>query len=195
MSTTAEAAGRLVTASRRRPSRAWYWVAVAAVLLGVAAGATWGALATLRTHDRAEELTRTSLPGRLAVAATAGTSKLVFFEGEGKPSPEALGLSVTGPDGSRVPVQTYDLRMEYEIAGWMGTPVASFSAPGTGTYTVSARSSYGGGDISVGDNFLRAQVVNLIGALALIWLSITAGLVIVVVVIVRRSRPVTTQMP
>ena len=188
MSSTVETIGRFVPRTRRRPSRAWYWVAAAIVLLGVAAGIAWGTLATLRAHEQAQDLPRTGLPGRLEVRATAGDSTLVFFEGEGKPSPEDLGLTVTGPDGSQVPVRPYDVRMEYEIAGWTGTPVASFSAPSTGTYSIAAQKSSRAGDISVGDNFLRAQVVDIVGALALIGASITLGLVIVVVIILRRSQ-------
>jgi hypothetical protein len=187
MSSTAETMGHFTATTRRRPSKTWYWAAAAIVLLGVAAGLAWGTLATLRTHERAQVLPRVGLPGRLEIRATAGTSTLIFFEGEGKPSPEDLGLTVTGPDGSEVPVRPYDLRMEYEIAGWTGTPVASFSPSSTGTYTVAAQTS-GAGDISVGDNFVRAQAVNIVGALALIGSSITLGLAIVVVVIVKRSQ-------
>ena len=188
MSSTAETMGRFTARTRRRPSRAWYGVGAAIVLLGVAAGIAWGTLATLRTHERAQGLPRTGLPGRLEVRAAAGTSRLIFFEGEGKPSPEDLGLSVTGPDGSKVPVRPYDLRMDYEIAGWTGTPVASFSASSTGTYAVAAQKS-GAGDIAVGDNFVRAQAVTVVGALALIGASITLGLVTVGVIIVKRSQP------
>ena len=193
MSSTVETLGRYTTRARRRPSRAWYWVAAAVVLLGVAAGITWGALATLRTHERAQDLPRTGLPGRLEVQAAAGTNPLIFFEGESKPSPEDLGLTVTGPDGSQVPVQAYDLRMVYEIAGWTGTPVASFSAPRSGAYTVAARKTFREGGISVGDNFVWALAGNIVGALALIGASITLGLVIAVVIIVKRSPPSTAE--
>jgi hypothetical protein len=190
MSSTAETMGRLAARTRRRPSKAWYWVAAAIVLLGVSTGVAWGALTTLRTHERAQDLPRTGLPGRLEVRAVGGTSTLIFFEGEGKPSPEDLGLTVTGPDGSPVTVRPYDLGMEYEIAGCTGTPVASFSASSAGTYTVTAQKPSGAGAISVGDNFVRAQAVNIVGALALIAASITLGLVIVAVAIVKRSQHV-----
>jgi hypothetical protein len=188
MSSTAETMGRLTAGTRRRPSKAWYWTAAAIVLLGVSAGVAWGALATLRAHERAQDLPRTAIPGRLEVSAVGGTSTLIFFEGEGKPSPEDLSLTVTGPDGSPVTVRPYDLRMEYEIARWTGTPVASFSASSTGTYSVAAQKSSGAGDISAGDNFVRAQALNIVGAVALIGASITLGLVIVAVIIVKRSQ-------
>src|SRR5512140_2226155 len=118
MSTTAATMGLSRSRNRSRPSKAWYWVALATALVGIAAAVTWGTLATLRTHDHAADLPRTDLPGRLQVAAAAGTSTLVFFEGEGRPSPEALGLTVAAPDGSLVPLKPYRLRMDYEIAGW-----------------------------------------------------------------------------
>jgi hypothetical protein len=187
MSSTAETMGRYGARTRRRPSHAWYWVAAAVVLLGVAAGVAWGTVATLHTHQQAQDLPRTGLPGRLEVATTAGTSTIIFFEGEGKPSPAELGLTVTGPNGSQVPVRPYDLRMDYEIGGWTGTPVASFSAPDTGTYVVAAQKTSGAGEIAAGANFVRAQALNIVGALALISASIALGLVMVVVTIVRRS--------
>ena len=53
---------------------------------------------------------------------------------------------------------------------------------------MSAEDSHRGGDISVGDNFVRTQVVGIVGALALIEASVVIGLGIVIVVAVKRSR-------
>jgi hypothetical protein len=188
MSSTVGTMGSFTTRASRRPSRAWYGAAAAIILVGLAAGIAWGALATLRTHERAQDLLRTDIPGRLEVQAADGTSMLVFFEGDGKPSPEDLGLTVTGPGGSQVAVQPYDLRMEYEIAGWTGTPIASFSASRAGTYTVAAHRASREGDISIGDDFVRVQALNIVAALGLVGASITLGLAIILVTIVKRSR-------
>jgi hypothetical protein len=187
MSSTAETMGRVTTRSRRVPSKAWYWLAAVVVLLGIGCGVTWGVVSTVRTHDRAQSLPRMDAPGRLQVPVEAGTSRLIFFEGEGKPSPEAMGITVTAPDGSSVPVKPYDLLMQYEIAGWVGAPIASFSAPTAGMYTISAKKAYHQGRISVGDNFVRTQAIDIVGALALIAACNVAGLVIVIVVAVKRS--------
>ena len=85
-------------------------------------------------------------------------------------------------------VQPYHALVTYEIAGWVGTPVASFSAIGGGAYTVSAQKAYGEGGLSVGENFIRTQAIDIVGALALIAASLVAGIVIVIVVAVKRSR-------
>ena len=187
MSSTAGTIGRVATRSTRVPSKRWYWLAALVVFLGIGCGVTWGVVSTVRTHDRALSLPRTDVPGSLTVAVRSGASQLIFFEGVGKPSPEAMGLAVTAPDGSPVPVKPYDLLMQYEVAGWVGAPVASFSAPTGGTYTISAKTPYHQGRISAGDNFVRSQAINIVGALALIAASVLAGLAIVAVVAVKRS--------
>lgn len=191
MSATAAAARR--TSARRRPSRAWYWLVVALVLLGVTAGVTWGAVATLRTHERAQALPRTGTPGRLEVTADRGTDVLVYFEGPGRPACDALGLTVTGPGGAPTTVRPYDLRMYYEIAGWSGTPIASFSAPRSGSYIVTAKNGHGAGAISAGDDFVRAHAVSLAGAFVLVATSVVIGVMILVVLVVLRS--VTRDLP
>jgi hypothetical protein len=188
LSSTALIVGRVAVRSGKSPSKAWYWLAAAVVLLGVGCGVTWGVVSTMRAHDQATALPRTTLPGRLEVSAQAGSSRLIFFEGGSKPDPQVLRLSVTAPDGSPVLVRRYDLRMDYEIAGWVGTPVASFSAPVSGTYVVSADNAYRDGRISVGSNFVRTQAIDMVGALLLIASSVIVGLVIVLVVAVKRSR-------
>jgi hypothetical protein len=187
---TAEARGVIATRSRRVPSKALYWVAAVLLLLGMGGGVTWGVRGTVRTHDQARSLPRTSVPGDLHVSLEGRTSRLIFFEGGGKPSPEELGLTVTAPDGSSVPVRAYDLFMRYEIAGWAGAPIASFSAPASGSYTVSATTPGRTGRISVGDDFVRRQAIDVAGALALIGVTAIASLVIVVVVAARRASAV-----
>lgn len=188
MSSTAETMGRIATRSRSGPSRTWYWLAAAIVLLGVGCGVTWGVLSTMHARDTGESLPRSNVPGKLDVPLAAGAGRLIYFEGEGRPSPAALGLNVLAPDGSSVRVEPYDAIMKYDIAGWVGTPIASFSAPVSGKYVVSAPKPYGEGHISVGDNFVHGQAISIIGALALIAGSLVVGILIVVVVATKRSR-------
>jgi hypothetical protein len=188
MGSTAETIGRYATRSRRVPSRIWYWVAAAVVVLGIGGGVVWGVVSTVRTHDLAESLPRTDAPGTVETYVGSGGSQLIYFEGEGRPGPDALGLSVLAPDGSSVRVEPYDAIMKYDIAGWVGTPIASFSAQTAGTYTVLAESGYHEGRISAGDNFIRTQAIDIVGALALIAASLVAGTLIVIVVAVKRSR-------
>ena len=188
MGSTAETIGSYATMSRRVPSRIWYWVAAAVVVLSIGGGVAWGVVSTVRTHDVAESLPRTDAPGTVETYVGSGGSQLIYFEGEGRPSPDALGLSVLAPDGSSVRVEPYDAIMKYDIAGWVGTPIASFSAQTAGTYTVLAERAFNEGRISAGDNFVRTQAINVVGALALIAVGLVAGILIVVVVAVKRSR-------
>ncbi len=183
------AVGTLTRVSTRRrsiPSTFWYWVAAAIVFLGLGLGTAWGVVSTVKTHDRASALPRTSTPGTLAVTAGDESSRLIYFEGEGRPSLDELGLRVTAPDGTPVPVEPYRAIMEYDIAGWVGSPIASFATPVQGTYTVAAERSARQGDISVGGNFVRTQALSIVGALALILVSFAVGITLVAVVSVRR---------
>ncbi len=173
--------------TRRTPSTAWYWLAVLVMLAGIATGVAWGVTSTIDVHRQAVALPRTSLPGAVRVPLQAGADSLVYFEGDGRPSLESLDLTVTAPDGGAVAVHPYDLVMMYEIGGWAGTPVASFSAPKSGTYTVAA-GGRSDGHVAVGSNFVRSQALDIVGALLLIAVALAAGLVIIVVVAVQRSR-------
>jgi hypothetical protein len=188
MSTTAHTIGQVTTSSKRVPSRAWYWLAVAIMVGGLVAGVAWGVASTVQAHDRADALPRTGVPGQLTVTGEGGESLLVFYEGGGKPAPGDVGLRVTAPDGSSVPVVPYDLELHYDIAGWSGTPIASFPTHLDGTYTVSADRPYGRGDIAAGEDFVWTQALQIIAALGLIAATFVAGVIIVVVVGVRRSR-------
>ena len=188
MSTTLETVGRVTPKQRGVPSRMWYWVAAAVVLLGTGLGVTWGVTRTLQTYDHAHSLVRTAIPGKLTLQVDEGASRLVYFEGEGRPGLGTLGLSVTGPDGSAVPVQAYDAIMKYEIAGWAGTPVGSFPTPERGTYTVTARAPQARGGISVGDNFVRTQALVIVAALAVTMTSFVCGFALLVVIWRQRAR-------
>jgi hypothetical protein len=170
--------GHSATKSRTVRSRARYWAAVV-IILGVGGGLTWGVLSTVRTRDRGEALPRTAIPGTLQVKVESAASELVYFEGNGKPSPAALGLSVTAPDGSSAHLRPYHSPITYEVAGWKGTPVASFSTPTAGTYTIAAKASHEG-NVAVGDDFVRTQVISIVGALALIVASMVAGVAVIV---------------
>ena len=110
MSTTVETVGRVTPRRRRVPSRIWYGVALAMLLLGTGLGVGWGVASTVRAHDEARGLPRTGLPGAVQVRVVDGTSRLVYFEGEADPGIDSLGLQVTGPDGSPVPVKVISSR-------------------------------------------------------------------------------------
>jgi hypothetical protein len=195
MSSTAETVLFVTPRRGHMPSRAWYWVAVAILVLGVSLGVAWGVVSTVRTHDHARALPRTHAPGTLEVRVDDGASRLIYFEGDGRPDVAALGLTVTAPDGSAVPVEPYKTIMDYDVAGWIGSPIASFATPVEGTYTVSAQGSYGQGAVSVGDDFLRTQAIDIVGALAVAMASFVVGVVLAIVVWVKRSSRVQAARP
>jgi hypothetical protein len=187
MSSAVETAGRITARRVTVPSRRWYWVAAAIASLGLVFGVWVGVAGTIRTHDTAAALPRTAVPGTLEVAVAGGASRLIYFEGEGRPDPGTLGLMVTAPDGSPVTVERYDAILKYVIAGWAGTPIASFPTPVEGTYTVTADTPVTQGEISVAGNFARTQLFAVAAALCILLASFVCSLALIVFISVKRS--------
>lgn len=117
----------------------------------------WAATALLDQVQEPAHFTRAAVPGQLQVVLTQPGPHVIYHEvarGQGAtPSLPVIALEVSDPDGAPVPVERYlsDLRYDHEEA--LGTAVALFSAPRTGTYVVTASDPDGvGGAIAVGDD-------------------------------------------
>jgi hypothetical protein len=85
------------------------------------------------------------------------------------PTWQQLGLQVTGPDGSVVPVRTHRSTARYDVdPGRLGRAVARFDATTAGPYRVSAaRATEAGARLAVGDNFARTIAMATLGAASL----------------------------
>jgi hypothetical protein len=103
---------------------------------------------------------------------------------------QQLGLQVTGPDGTVVPVRTYRSTARYDIdPGRLGRAVATFDATVAGPYRVSAaRATEAGATLAVGDNFARAIAVTTLGAASLGLAALLAAVLVAVVTYQARSR-------
>ena len=129
------------------------------------------------------------IAGTLAV--TEPGEMLVYYEGSGKPTPRQLGLTVSGPDGARVSLKTYELKLQYDAAGARGvaSAVASFQATSAGSYQVSATdSSRGRARLAVGENIGRGLASALLwpGLLVLATVSVSTA-----IAVADRSAPLT----
>ena len=173
--------------SRRAP-KTWYWIALAVFVMGVALSVVWGVTSVNDANERASAFPRTTVPGTLTVNVTEPGDQMVYFTGAGDASPGSLRLRVKDPAGVSVPLTPYDLAVEVDMSGRLGRAVATFAADTKGGYTVtSAAGGQRDGMIAVGDNVTAKVLPDVLGALAVLLVSVVAAVVIVIVTAVRRS--------
>ncbi len=150
----------------------------------------WAATALLDQVQKPAEFTRAAVPGQLQVLLTQPGPHVIYREVTPDTAPPTVTLKVTAPDGSPVPVTTYPADLSYDHEDALFTAVALFSAPRTGTYTVTA--SDAGGAIAVGDDLapdvMRAITLPALTAGAALAL---AGLLLVLQHVEHTTTPVT----
>ena len=189
MSTIAETprVARVGTRGRRAP-KAGYWIALVIFMTGVALAVTWGVRSVGDAGERANAFPRTAVPGELAVEVTQAGDQMVYFTGADDATPASLGLRVTSPSGASLPLTTYDLVLEVDIAGDLGTAVATFPADTPGTYAVtSAPTADHLGAIGVGENVAMDVLPDVLGALVLAWVSVFVAVALASITLALRS--------
>jgi hypothetical protein len=163
-------------ATRRRPTAAPYWLLALLAVAGIAAAITWATFRTLDTIGRVDDFARTAIPGTAVAHLAEHGTLVVYFEGNGKPTPAELGLTVSGPDGARIPVQQYEQELQYDAPQGLGvaSAVASFQAANPGRYLVSATETpQHGARLAVGEDVGRGLIS------ALVWPGVLALAVVV----------------
>lgn len=172
----------------RKVSRAWYWLALAILAAGVLLPAVWGVTSVDGALEEADAFPRAAVPGTVTVTVTDPGDQMIYFTGSGEQSPAALGLRVTDPAGASVPVTPYDLVVKLDLAGDVGVAVATFPAAAEGAYLVtSTGNGVPEGAITVGTNVAKDTLPNVLGALAVMLLSVVTAIAIVIVTLVRGS--------
>jgi hypothetical protein len=189
MSTIAESqrVARAGTRGRRAP-KAGYWIALAVLMTGVALAVTWGVRAVVDAGERANALPRTAVPGELVVEVSEAGDQMVYFAGGNHATPASLGLQVTSPSGATIPLTTYDLILEVDLAGGLGRAVATFPADTQGAYVVTAVPTAGrSGSIAVGEDVAKDVLPDVLGALALAWFSVFVAVALAGITLAVRS--------
>jgi len=105
------------------------------------------------------------------------------------PTWQQLGLQVTGPGGTVVPVRTDRSAARHDVdPGRLGRAVARFDAPTTGLYRVSAaRATEAGATLAVGDNFAGTIAMTALGAASLGLVTVLAAVLVAVITYRARS--------
>jgi hypothetical protein len=108
------------------------------------------------------------------------------------PTWQQLGLQMTGPDGTAVPVSTYRSGARYDvIPGQLGRAVAKFEATTEGQYQVAAtRATEADATLAVGDEFARAIATATVGAAILGLVTLLAAVLLAVLTHRARARTI-----
>jgi hypothetical protein len=145
-------------------------------------------------HESAAEVARYADPtatGRPSTRWDPGTRTIVTVRyPNDAPTWQQLGLQVTGPGGTTVPVATYRSSTRYDLEpGRAGRAVATFQATTPGAYRVSAtRTIEARGALAVGEDIARGLVVTTMGATILALVTVLVAVPLAVATYQARSR-------
>ena len=160
-----------------RPRKRWLWVSGAVVVLGVVAAVLVAVLGFAGIADRVDDFDRVERgtgsiqiddPGEYVVYSEEGTA--------------SVRLAIIGPDGEPVPTSRYTNELTYDFGGRSGVAAITFDAPSAGIYAVQTDT-----DIAVGSSIASALIRTILFPFVIGGLSVTVGIVMAIVVLVRRS--------
>jgi hypothetical protein len=155
-------------------------------------------------HESAAEVARYATPTanrRMVTRWDPATRTIITVHyPSDAPTSQQLGLSVTGPDGTAVPVATYQSSARYDLEpGRAGRAVATFQATTAGPYRVSAaRATEAGATLAVGQDVARSLVWTRLGAFILGLVTVLVAVPLAVATLQARSRTLrspATQVP
>jgi hypothetical protein len=172
-------------------SRAGYWIGGALVAAGVAGAILWLVFSLLAIGDEVDGFQRASVPGD-AIVELEAREYVVYYEGSlvgGVVPPFGIELA-DAATGASVPVSPYKGSLTYSVSGRDGTAVATFTAPRAGTYAVRTDGEPGpvGADVAIGRSLAWPLVRGILGAVAIGLVVVGAGVTLIVVTAIRRSR-------
>jgi hypothetical protein len=173
--------------------------AILVAATGLVVCAIWAATALLDQVQEPAHFTRAAVPGQLQVVLTLPGPHVIYHERARGPgasqSRPVAALEVSDPDGAQVRVEQYRNDLRYDHDDTLGTAVAIFSAPRTGTYAVTASDpDSAGGAIAVGDD-LAPGVVRALALPALTAAAALALAALLVVIPLRVGQPESHHSP
>ena len=175
-------------------SPAGYWIAGGILLIGCGAAIVWFVLAIVGQINAPDDFDRIAIPGTKTLTLDEG-EWVVYYESTLDWGSYYTPPSVTVSDArGRDVALRYHSSSSYTQGGRRGESLWSFDAPTSGAYTIDVATvgepvSTRGGQIAVGRPlFSGGAVASILGSIALGAVSFIAGLVVLIVTIVRRGR-------
>lgn len=180
------------TGSGRPVSVAGYWIGSAVIVLGIAGAVVWFVLSIVALARTPSDYERFAVPSRTVTTLDAGSFD-VYFE---RPGISGYGAYVNQPtvvvedsSGSSVSIGVPLRTSTYKVGSHEGRLIGSFTITRAGAYTVTVRGEPdSSARIAFGHGLEFGDVAGLVGASALGAISLLAGILLLVVTAVRRSR-------
>ncbi|BDT93604.1 hypothetical protein IFM12275_35800 [Nocardia sputorum] len=170
------------------PSGRWFALGGALIALGIIGGIVLGAFGFLQTSGRIDDFQRVKVPGSGVVNLAESGGYTVYVEYSGASSrstPGTVNLRVLDPDGKHVELRKYDATITYSFGGHEGRTGFSFEAAKPGGYRVTTAGS-SEVTVAVGQGLGSSFVGALLGGLALGFGGVVLGVLVIVVVAVKR---------
>jgi hypothetical protein len=194
-----------VESSRRTPP-VWLSIFLGLSVVGLIGAMAWAFFSYRGLEDRLAEMSRTVVPGEVAIEVTEPDTLTIFYEdptGTGTFVVQSSGsntlaalpveLTVTGPSDQTVTVSRYERDLRFDYDGRVATAIAVFDATTAGTYNVQA---IGDGpamaQVSVGHVVDVGLVANVVAVVSLFLISVVGVAVSIALVVVRRGRTAPT---
>ncbi len=185
---------------RKRPG--WWWFLIGGILIAAAVVVAISGIVigVLRTSDKVDGFARFVAPATVKLNVTDTGTYYVYYEWRNKVDgrvfetpdarPPGLKIVVTDPNGLSVRVQaTDDSNVTFSVNNRDGHSVAKFRADSTGSYTMAATAATGDEFVlAVGPSVLGGLLAWILGGIGIAVLLFGAGLAIVIVAAVKRTR-------
>ncbi|MGK8511368.1 hypothetical protein ACRS5S_26200 [Nocardia asiatica] len=171
------------------PSARWFVLGGALIALGIIGGVVLGAFGFLQTSGRIDDFQRVKVPGSGVVNLTESGGYTVYFEypeASSRGTSGTVNLRVLDPGGKHVDLQKYDASVTYSFGKHEGRAGFSFQAAEPGAYRVTTAGS-SEVTVAIGQGLGSSFVGTLLGALALGFGGVVLGVLVIVVVAVKRS--------
>ncbi|MEU2040290.1 hypothetical protein [Nocardia niwae] len=171
------------------PSGRWFALGGALIGVGIIGGIILGAFGFLQTSGRIDDFQRIKVPGSGVVNLAESGGYTVYLEYSGAASQGPSGtvdLRVLDPDGKHAELRKYDATVTYSFGSHEGRAGFSFDAAKPGAYRVTTAGS-SEVTVAIGQGLGSSFVGTLLGALALGFGGVVLGVLVIVVVAVKRS--------
>ena len=171
------------------PSRAWYWVGGAVVVVGMVAGVLWGFLGFVSLSDDVKGFERVPADGGGEITLAGDGGYTIYYESASGNVVEDLPagqVSLVPADGGEpVALDDYGGRLTYDFGGHAGQALFTFEIDRPGRYVVESTSE-GRGDLAVGPGVGGRLVGTVVGAVLLAVGGVVVGAIMLIVTAVAR---------
>jgi hypothetical protein len=178
-----------IDTQKLRPSGVWFWVAGGIIILAIVGSVTVFGRTIIDLSDKVEDFERVAMPGSGTVQIDGTGGFTLYHEFPGASSDFAsssLLVTLAGPDGEPVDLDRYSGDVTYDYGGNEGLALYSFQVDEPGQYQVVGEGDTG--EVAIGRGIGKGLVGGIVFGLVLGFGGVALGVVIIIVVAVRRSR-------